>query len=189
VWVPPTGCSPSGTGCSSVGPHRVTSSASKPAPVWASLSTDPQVLAGACCSTVSPWGHSFLQASDCSGVGTFPWATGGYVLHHELPWTTGGQPAFPMVFITSCKGRVHAPTFQAPPPPPSSLILVSAELFLSHRLTPLSSPLFHLSFFLPLLNYVIPEALQPTLIGLALASVGSILQLAAIGSIRHGRRL
>jgi len=46
----PTGCCPSGTGWSSVGPHRVTSPASKPAPAWAPLSKGPQVLAGACSS-------------------------------------------------------------------------------------------------------------------------------------------
>ena len=43
-----------------------------------------------------------------------------------------------------------------------------------------------LQFFLPLLNHVIPEALPPLLIGLALASNGSILELAGTGFIRHG---
>jgi len=70
-------------------------------------------------------------------------------------------------------------------PPPSSLTLVSAELFLSHHLTPLSSLPFHRRFFFPLLNYVITEVLPPLLIGLALASSGSILEPAGIGSIRH----
>jgi len=46
-------------------------------------------------------------------------------------------------------------------------------------------------FFLPFLNYVIPEALPPwliglALIGLALASSGSVLELAGSGFIRHG---
>jgi len=36
------------------------------------------------------------------------------------------------------------------PPPPSTLTLVSAELFLSHCLTPLSTLLFHHSIFSPL---------------------------------------
>ncbi|KAK4827158.1 hypothetical protein QYF61_015112 [Mycteria americana] len=63
--------------------------------------------------------------------------------------------------------------------PPSSLTLVSAELFLSHTLTPLLWLPFHSSFF-PLLKYVIPEALPPSLMGSALASGGSILELAAV---------
>jgi len=77
-----------------------------------------------------------------------PWATGGYLLHCGPPWTAGEQPASPLVFITSCKGRLSAPIFQAPPPPPpSSLTLVSAELFLSHHLTPLSNCCLNPEFF------------------------------------------
>jgi len=86
AWVPSTGCSPSGTGCSSVGPHGVTSPASKPAPAWAPLSTGPQVLPGACSSVGSPQGHSLLWVSTCSGLGSStgcrwisapPWASTG----------------------------------------------------------------------------------------------------------------
>jgi len=43
----------------------------------------------------SPWGRSFLQAFTCSGMGSLPWATGGYLLHHGPPWTAGGQRASP----------------------------------------------------------------------------------------------
>jgi len=52
-------------------PHGVTSPSSKPTSVWAPLSTGPQVLAGACCSVVSPWGHSLLQASPPPAWGPF----------------------------------------------------------------------------------------------------------------------
>jgi len=76
-------------------PHGVTSPVSKPAMVWAPLSTDPQVPAGACSSGGSPWGHSFLQASTCSGMGSLPRATGGYLLHRGPPWAAGGQLASP----------------------------------------------------------------------------------------------
>jgi len=75
--------------------HGVTSSARKPALTWAPLSTAPQVLAGACSITGSPRGHSFLQASTCSGMGSLPQATGGYLLHCGPPWAAGGQPASP----------------------------------------------------------------------------------------------
>jgi len=64
--------------------------------------------------------------------------------------------------------------------------LVSAELFLSHLLTPLSQLPVYRSFF-PLLNHVITQALPPLLIGLALAGGGSILEPAGTGFIRHGR--
>jgi len=57
-------------------PHGVTSPARKPALVWAPLSIGPQVLAGACSSVGSPWGHSLLhhsllhrlQGNLCSGA-------------------------------------------------------------------------------------------------------------------------
>jgi len=98
-------------------PHGLTSPASKPALPWASLSTSPQVLPGACSSAGSPWGHSLLQASTCSGVRSLPQATGGDLLHLGAPWTAGGQPAAPWSFITSCNGRLSAPASQAPPPP------------------------------------------------------------------------
>ena len=94
-------------------PHRVTSPASKPALAWAPLSMGPQVLAGACSSTGSPQGHSLLQASTCSGVGSLPQAIGGDLLHHGCRGTT----CLTTVFITSCKGRVSAPISWAPPLP------------------------------------------------------------------------
>jgi len=76
-------------------PHGVTSPASKPASAWGPLSMGPQVLAGACSSTDSPRGHSYLQSSFCSSVGSLPWAAGGYLLHSGHPWTSGGLPASP----------------------------------------------------------------------------------------------
>ena len=95
-------------------PHRVTSPASKPAPAWAPLSTGPQVLSGPCSSAGSPRGHSLLQASACSSVGSLPWATGGYLLHRGPPWTAEEQPASPS--RVAREGSL-LPTFQAPPPP------------------------------------------------------------------------
>jgi len=68
--------------------HGVTSPTSKPAPAWASLSMGPQVLAEACFSMELPMGSQHR-----SGVGSLPWATGGYLLHCGPPWTAGGQPA------------------------------------------------------------------------------------------------
>jgi len=76
-------------------PHRVTSPASKPALVWAPLSTGAQVLPGACFSVGSPRGRSFFWASTCSGVGSLPQATHGYLLHCGPPRAAGAHPASP----------------------------------------------------------------------------------------------
>jgi len=165
-------------------PHRVTSPASKPAPTWAPLSMGPQVLAGVCSSMGFPWSHSLLQAYICSSMGS----STGYRWISAPPWTSmgcRGTTCLTMVFITGCRGKISALASGAPPPPPSSLTLVSAELFLSHSLTPLSQTAISMQVF-PLLKYVISETLPPLLIGLALASSGSVLELAGIGSIRHG---
>jgi len=70
-------------------PHGLTSPTSKPPPAWAGLSMGPQVLAGAWSSMGSPQGHSFLQASTCSGMGSLPWTAGVDLLHCGLPWTAG----------------------------------------------------------------------------------------------------
>ena len=43
--------------------------------------------------------------------------------------------------------------------------------------------------FFPLLKYVITEVLPPLLMGLALASGGSVLELAGTGSVGHGGKL
>jgi len=106
------------------------------------------------------------------------------------PWTfmdCRGTACLTMVFITSCRGRHSALTFRTPSPPsPSSLTLVSAELLLSHRPTPLYPAVSLLSFFLPFLKDVITEVLPPSLIGLALGSGGSILEPAGTAFIRHG---
>jgi len=150
------------------------------------LSTGPQVLPGACSSAGFPRGHRFLQASTCSSTGSLPRATGGDLLHRGLPWAAGGQPASPWSSPQGCRGKTSAPVPGSPPPPPSSLTLVSAGLFLSHCLTPLCRLLFHHRFF-PLLNYVITEALPPSLMGWALASSGSVLEPAGTGSVGHGR--
>jgi len=72
-------------------PHGVISPPSKPALVWAVLFIGPQVLAGACSSMGSPQGHSFLQASTCSGMGSIPWAAGEYLLHCGPLRTAGGH--------------------------------------------------------------------------------------------------
>jgi len=118
-------------------PHGVTSPTSKPAPAWAPLSTGPQVLAGPCSSTGSPWGHSLLWAHP-----------------PVLVWTSmgcRGTACLTMVFTMGFRG-ISSPVPGAPPPPLSSLIQVSAEIFLSHCLTPLSSYNCSCLFFSTLLT-------------------------------------
>ena len=161
-------------------PHGVTSPASKLAPAWAPLPTGPRILPETCSSMDSPQGHSLLWTSTCSGVGPHP----GCRWRSAPPWTSmgcRGTACLTVIFITGCRG-VSAVAAGAPPPPPSSLTLVSAELFLTRIVTPSS----HCRFFFPLLKHVIPEALPLSLMGSALASSRSILELAGIGSVRHG---
>jgi len=131
----------------------------------------PQVLSEACSSMVSTQGHSLLWASTRSSMGS----SVGCRWISAPPWTSmgyRGTTCLTMVFSRGCRG-ISALAPGAPPPSPSLLTLVSAELFLSHILTPLScckSP----RFFFSLLKYVIPEALPSLLMGSALASGGSI---------------
>jgi len=156
------GCSPSGTGCSSVGPHRATGPASKPA----------------------PRGHSLLRASPCSGVGPSP----GCRWVSAPAWASmgcRGTACLTMGCSRGCRGT-SALVPGAPPAPPSALTVGSAGLLLSHVPTPLSCCKCHYAgFFFPLLSYIIPEVLPSWLMGLALVSGGSILEPAGTGSIRH----
>jgi len=144
-------------------PHRDTSPASKPALLWSPLSAGPQVLPGACFCVDFPWGHSFLWMYLPAPAQGPPCAAGGYLPHCGPPWTAGGQPAS----LWSSPQAAGESLFQCP------------ERFLSldaGAVVQLSS----------LLKYVITEALPPSLIGLTLASCGSILELAGIGSARPG---
>ena len=97
--------------------HGVSSPVSKPAPASVPLSMGLHVLAGSCSSAGSPQGHSLLQASTCSVMGSLPQATGGDLLHRGPPWAAGENPASPWSFIMSCKGRLSALASQAPLPP------------------------------------------------------------------------
>jgi len=154
AWVLPMGCSPSGTGCSSMG---------------------------------APWGHSLLQASTCSRVESLPQAVGWISAPLWTSMDCRGTTCLTMVFTTICKGRLSVPTFGHLLPPSFFTDLgvcrvVSLPLSHSSLYTAVSPP----SFFLPFLKCVITEVLPPSLIGLALASGGSILEPAGTGFIRHG---
>jgi len=167
-------------------PHGVTSPASKPAPAWAPLSTGPQVLPGACSSVGSPRGHSLLQASPGSGMGSSPGCGWG----SAPPWTSlgcRGTACLTMVCSTGCRGT-SALAPGAPPPPPLHRPWC-LQSCCSHIVSLLSqAAVFYCTAVFSLLNCVIPEPLPPLLMGLALASSGSTLELAGIGSIRHGGR-
>ena len=136
--------------------------------LWCGL-LSPQVLPGAYSSMGSPGGQSLIWASTWSSMGS----------------STGcrGTACLTTVFSAGCRS-ISAPAPGAPPPSPFSLTFVSTELLLSRIATPLFCFNCHYAGFLPLLN-VIPEALPPSLMGSALASGGSILEPAGVGSIRH----
>jgi len=69
-------------------------------------------------------------------------------------------------------------------PPPSLLTLVSAELFVSFSLISPAAMAAMQQLFL-LLKYVTTDVLSLLLMGLALASGGSILEPAGVGSVGH----
>ena len=98
-------------------PHGVASPASKPAPVWAFLSTGLQVLAEACSSVGLPTVSQLPSGIPLLRVGV---PSTGYRWISAPPWSSTdcrGTACLTMVFIMSCKGRFSAPTFQAPPAP------------------------------------------------------------------------
>jgi len=96
-----------------------------------------------------------LGTSTCSSV----WSSMACRWTSAPLWTSmgcGGTACLTMVFSTGSRG-ISAPAPGAPRPPPSSLTLVSAELFLSDVLTPLSLMLLPSSIF-PFLKYIIRGA-------------------------------
>jgi len=141
-----------------------------------------------CSSVGCPHGHSLLQASTCSGMGSLPRAPGGDLLHRGPPWTAGGQPASSWSSSRAAREGSLLQHFGHLLP----LLLHRSwclQSCFSHRLTPLSLPCLFTTevSFLPLLKYVIAEVLPPLLlIGLALASGGSILEPAGTGFTIHG---
>jgi len=194
VWVPSTGCSPSGTGCSSEGPpqdHKPCQQTCSsmgfsllgfPGPVRSLLQC--RLAMGSQLTS----GIHLLQhgvSSTCSSMGS----STGYRWISAPLWTSmdcKGTTCLTMVFIIGCKGKISALVSQAPPPLSFFTDLGVCRVV---SLTSSHSSLFtavSLHGFFPLLKYVITEALPLSLIGLALASGGSILEPAGTGFIRHG---
>jgi len=143
------GCSPSGTGCSSVGPHGVTSPASKPAPVWAPLSTGPQVLPGACSQRGLPTGSQLpsgihllrhgVPSMGCRWVSAPPWTSMG----------CRGTACLTMVFSMGCKGNLFSGILSTFFPFFTDLGVCSC---FSHFISLLSNCHFTTAFFFPFLN-------------------------------------
>jgi len=114
-------------------PHGVTSPADKPDPAWAPLSTSPQVLAGACSSACSPWGHSLPSGIHLLRCGV-P-STGSIVDLHGLQGNN-----LPHHGEHESQGKaLCSGILSTSSPLLSSLTLESAALFLSLHLTPLSN--------------------------------------------------
>jgi len=156
-------------------PHRVTSPVSKPVPLWAPLSTGPQVLAGASSSMGSPQGHILLWASHCSGV----------VSCLGCRW--GSAP--PRTSM-SCRGQPASPW--SPPWAAGEPLLQHLEQFLPSLGSSEFSLLFptdkcpYTGFFFSLLKYVITEVLPSSLMGSTLASSGSVLEPVALAALDLG---
>jgi len=182
AWVPSTGCSPSGTGCSSVGPpqgHKFCQQTCSGMGFSLHGATGPGrslLQHGLSMESQPPSGILLLKRKVFHGLQVEICSTmdlhglqGQNLPHHGLLHGLRGNPA---------PGAL--------PPPPSSLTLVSAVLVLPRILTRLLSCKMPLCSFSPLLKYVITEVLPLSLMGSALASGGSVLEPAGIGFIRHG---
>ena len=134
--VPPTGCSPSGTDCYSVGPPRGHRSCQQ---TCSSVGSSLHGATGPARSLIQhrlPTGSpSPSGASTCSGVGSSPCCR--WISAPALTSMGAGHSCLTMGCTTGCRG-ISALAPGAPPAPPASLTLVSAGLFLSHILTPLS---------------------------------------------------
>jgi len=114
-----------------------------------------------------------LQVDNCSTIDLHG-MQGSNVPHHGLHHELKGKTLYSGVLSAS------SPSFF------TDLCVCRVVSFTSSHssLSPAVSP--QVFFFLPLLNYVIPEALPSSLFGLALASGGSVLEPAGTGFIRHG---
>lgn len=118
--------SPLGINCFSVGPS-LPNPARKLVSVWCSL----------------------FGARTSAPAWSLPQAAGGYLIHCD-PQGFGGTTWLTVVCITVCRG-IFALVPGAPPPFASPGFLVSADLFLSYFLTPLSRMLL-CSIFHPFIN-------------------------------------
>jgi len=144
----------------SVGTHGVTSPARKPALAWTPLSMGSQNLLQHGLSTRS---HLPSGASTCSHVGSSigcRWLSASLLTSLSF----SGTAYLIVVFTTGCRG-ISAPAPAETPHPPALLTLVSAGLFLSPVLTPLSG--CSCTVFFPHLRYAITELLPLSLIGSA----------------------
>jgi len=175
-------CSPSGTGCSSVGPPR----GHKPCQETCSgMGCSPQVHRSCWEPAPACAAHGFTASfrHPPAPAWGFRQAAGGDPLYRGPPWTAGGQPASPWSSLwaernlCSSTWSISSPSFFTDLGVYRVVSFTSSHSSLS---TAISLQVF------PLLKYVVTEALPPLLIGLALASGGSILELAGTGFIRHG---
>jgi len=116
AWVLPMGCSLSGTGCSSVGPpwgHKPCQQTFSCVVFSLHRSAGP---GGGLLQSRLPMGSQLPSGIHLLWCGV---PSTGYRWISAAPWTSmgcRGTTCLTMVFITSCKGRLSAPVFRAPPP-------------------------------------------------------------------------
>jgi len=179
AWVPSMGCSPSGTGCSSVGPP------------WGHKSCQQTCFSVGCslCGSTGP-GRSLLQhrfsvvSQPPSGIHLLQcWVLHG--LQVDLCSTVDLQGL--QGHSLSHHGLLHGPQGNLC----SGAWSTSSPSFFTNlgvcRVISLmySHSSLLLQFFFPFLKYIITDMLPPSLMGLVLASSGSILEPAGTGSVRH----
>ena len=105
-------------------------------------------------------------------------------MHLQTSMGCRAKACLTIVCSTGCRG-ISAPA-RGTLPPALFFTDFSVCRVVSLTYSHFSLPAAVLQDFFPLLYYVIPEALPPSLMGLTLASSGSVLETAGIGSIGHG---
>jgi len=144
----------------------------------------PQVLQGACSSMGSPWGgHSLLQESTCSGVGSSlgcrwisapPLSSGG---------SSGGQPAFHHCLLHRLQGNLLSGAWSTSSPSFFTDLGICRVVSVAYSHSSLAAKCHYTGFF-SLIKFVITEVLPLSLIGSALARDGSILEPGGTDCIR-----
>jgi len=145
------GCSPSGTDCSSMNPTQNHKSCQQ---TCSSVGSSPHGSTGHARILLQQGLPIVSQppsgTSTCSSVGSSMVCSWIYAPSQTFVGFRG-TACLIMVFSMGCKG-ISALVSGPHPPPPSSLTLLSAEIFLSHILTPLSQSPSPCRFYFPFLN-------------------------------------
>jgi len=181
AWVLSMGCRPSGTGCSSVGPPRGHQPCQQ---ICSSVGSSLQGSAGPARSLLQyrvPKGSQPLSVIHLLWHGVLHGLSGDICSTVDLHGLQGDSLPH-QGLLHRLQGNLCSSTWSTSSP--FFFTDLGACRAISHRLTPLSSCNCCYAGFFPFLN-ILSEVPPLSLVGSALVSSGSILELAGIGFIGH----